>query len=41
MKIAKNVGKSFAGMLIRVAAANVSTTSMFLLYQPTPPKKNK
>lgn len=41
MKMTKLIGKGIASMLTKVAAANVSTTSLFTLYQPEPPKKSK
>lgn len=40
-KMVKGLGQGFAKMLTTVAKANVSSTSLFMLYQPEPPKKNK
>lgn len=40
-KMVKGLGHGFATMLTKVAKANVSTTSLFMLYQPEPPQKNR
>jgi len=38
--ISKPVCQGLAAMLALIAVMNIGTTSMFLFYQPEPPKKS-